>query len=65
MFFFFALKPFLFFEILQKVIEMWEIMKYMTDVPPFPRSEDPIKTRYSNSTIKAMVEQAKKYLQDR
>lgn len=44
---------------------MWEIIKYMADIPPFPQSEDIIKTRYSKPYIEALVKQAKKYLEDR
>lgn len=44
---------------------MWEIIKYMTDLPPFPQSEDPIKTRNTAAAINSLVKQAKKYLEDR
>lgn len=49
----------------QKVIEIWEIMKYMTDIPPFPRTDDAVKVRYSTPVINALVRQGKKYLEDR
>lgn len=44
---------------------MWEIMKYMTDLPPFPHADDAINVRYSKPTTKALVKQGKKYLEDR
>lgn len=46
----------------QKVNEMWNIMKYMTNVTPFPKTQDPLKGR--NQKIQ-LIEQAKKYLEDR
>ncbi|XP_072390532.1 nuclear pore complex protein Nup93-1 [Diabrotica undecimpunctata] len=49
----------------QKVTDMWEIIKYMTQLPPFPKTDDPIKTRNTNTFIDAMVKQAKSYLEDR
>lgn len=48
-----------------KVNDMWEIIKYMVQIPPFPQSEDPIKSRYSKPFIEALVTQGKKYLEDR
>ncbi|RZB77466.1 nuclear pore complex protein Nup93 [Asbolus verrucosus] len=48
-----------------KVKDMWEIIKYMTQLPPFPQSEDQIKTRNSAPVINALVKQGKKYLEDR
>lgn len=46
----------------QKVTEMWNIMKYMTNVTPFPKTQDPLKDRNHKTQL---VEQAKKYLEDR
>ncbi|KAL3282768.1 hypothetical protein HHI36_005935 [Cryptolaemus montrouzieri] len=48
-----------------KVKDMWEMIKYMIDLPPFPHSDDPIKMRYSKPIINALVHQGKKYLEDR
>ncbi|KAK9872915.1 hypothetical protein WA026_020267 [Henosepilachna vigintioctopunctata] len=48
-----------------KVKDMWEMIKYMIDLPPFPQSDDPIKTRYSKHVINALVARGKKYLEDR
>lgn len=44
---------------------MWEIMKYMVDIPSFPSSDNPLKIRDSDPVIKALVHQAKRYLEDR
>lgn len=46
----------------QKITEIWEIMKYMVNVTPFPKSQDPLKVRTDNYQF---VEQAKKYLENR
>lgn len=48
-----------------KIVDMWEIINYMVQLPPFPQSENPIKTRYSKPVIQALVQQGKKYLEDR
>ncbi|CAH0556800.1 unnamed protein product [Brassicogethes aeneus] len=48
-----------------KVKDMWEIIRYMTQTPSFPQSEDAIKTRYSKLYVNALVKQGKKYLEDR
>lgn len=48
-----------------KINDMWEIVKYMVQFPPFPHSDDLIKSRYSKSCIEALVRQGKKYLEDR
>ncbi|XP_066153921.1 nuclear pore complex protein Nup93 [Euwallacea fornicatus] len=48
-----------------KVKDMWEILKYMIQLSPFPQSEDPILGRYSKSIIYDLVCQGKKYLEDR
>lgn len=48
-----------------KVKDMWEMLKYMIDLPPFPHSDDPIKNRYSKPVINALVNRGKKYLEDR
>ncbi|KAJ6638477.1 Nuclear pore complex protein Nup93-1 [Pseudolycoriella hygida] len=45
-----------------KVNDMWELVKYMTNVPPFPKTQDPIKTRNQKTQF---VDQAKKYLENR
>ncbi|KAJ8985830.1 hypothetical protein NQ317_012071 [Molorchus minor] len=44
---------------------MWEIIRYMTQTPPFPQSEDTVKTRNSKHIIEALVRQGRKYLEDR
>lgn len=49
----------------QKVNDMWEIIKYMIQLSPFPQSEDPIIGRYSKPIIQDLVAQGKKYLEDR
>lgn len=41
---------------------MWELVKYMSNVPPFPKTQDPIKTRNQKTQF---VDQAKKYLENR
>ncbi|XP_060518052.1 nuclear pore complex protein Nup93 [Cylas formicarius] len=48
-----------------KVKDMWEIVKYMVKVPSFPQSEDPVNLRNGKGTIEALVQQGKKYLEDR
>lgn len=48
-----------------KVQDMWEIIKYMVQLPPFPQSEDAVKTRNSRPIVEALVNQGRKYLEDR
>ncbi|KAF5296103.1 hypothetical protein FQA39_LY02737 [Lamprigera yunnana] len=48
-----------------KVIDMWEIMDYMTQIPPFPVNECPLATRHHKGVVKILIAQAKKYLEDR
>lgn len=50
---------------LQKVNDMWEMLKYMLELPPYPKNEDPIISRNSKSVKGILVEQAKKYLEER
>lgn len=45
-----------------KVTEIWEILKYMVNVPSFSRGQDPLKSRLNNANL---VGQAKKYLETR
>lgn len=45
-----------------KINEIWEIMKFMTNIPPMPRTQDPIRAR---SQRPHLVDQAKKYLENR
>lgn len=45
-----------------KVTEMWEIMKYMVNVPSFPRTQDPLRSRIQNPHL---ISQGKKYLENR
>lgn len=44
---------------------MWEMLKYMTEIPPFPVGGDPLAARSSKPFVTAFVKQAKKYLEDR
>ncbi|KAG5887107.1 hypothetical protein JTB14_000740 [Gonioctena quinquepunctata] len=48
-----------------KISDMWEIVKYMVQLPPSPEGDDPIKTRNSKTFIEASVKQGKRYLEDR
>ncbi|CAH1994037.1 unnamed protein product [Acanthoscelides obtectus] len=48
-----------------KIADMWEIVNYMVQLPPFPQSDDPIKTRNSTPVVEALVKQARKYLEDK
>lgn len=41
---------------------MWNIMKYMSSVASFSKSQDPLKSRHEKPQF---IEQAKKYLEDR
>lgn len=41
------------------------MLKYMLELPPFPKSEDTIISRNSKSVQMALVSQAKKYLEER
>jgi hypothetical protein len=43
----------------EKILDMWEIIKYMSNVWPIPKSHDPIKHRFQSEP----VDQAKKYLE--
>ncbi|GAB0099912.1 Nuclear pore protein [Sergentomyia squamirostris] len=45
-----------------KIAEMWEIMKYMVNVMPSVRSQDPLRQRSHSGH---MIQQAKKYLEHR
>lgn len=45
-----------------KVNEIWEILKYMVNVPSFSRAQDPLKSRLNNVNL---IAQAKKYLETR
>ena len=44
---------------------MWEIVKYMVDVPLFPKDSDPLAIRYSNPVIEILAERGCKYLENR
>ncbi|XP_050302655.1 nuclear pore complex protein Nup93-like [Anthonomus grandis grandis] len=48
-----------------RVKDMWEIIKYMVQLSPFPNTDDPTKGRYSKPIILDLVGQGKKYLEDR
>lgn len=41
------------------------MLKYMTQIPPFPVGEDLVKMRYSKPVVAALVKQGQKYLEDR
>ena len=41
---------------------MWEIMKYMVNIPAIPKNQDPLKSR---SQRYQLIDQAKKYLENR
>ncbi|XP_023022838.2 nuclear pore complex protein Nup93 [Leptinotarsa decemlineata] len=48
-----------------KISDMWEIIKYMVQLPPFPQGDDPIKIRKSKTVIAGLVKQGLRYLEDR
>ncbi|KAF5308812.1 hypothetical protein FQR65_LT06045 [Abscondita terminalis] len=48
-----------------KINDMWEIMSYMTQIPPLPLTDCPLATRYSKPVVKDLISQAKRYLEDR
>lgn len=43
----------------KKILEMWEIIKFMSNVRPIPKNQDPAKARFQAE----FVDQAKKYLE--
>lgn len=43
----------------KKIYELWEIIKYMSNIRPIPKNQDPVKHRFQME----FVEQAKKYLE--
>jgi nuclear pore complex protein Nup93 len=43
----------------KKILEMWQIVKYMSNVRPIPKNQDPVKHRFQME----FVHQAKKYLE--
>lgn len=43
----------------KKIVDMWEIIKFMSNVRPIPKSQDPAKHRFQSE----FVDQAKKYLE--
>jgi nuclear pore complex protein Nup93 len=43
----------------KKILEMWEIIKFMSNVRPIPKNQDPIKHRFQSE----FVDQAMKYLE--
>lgn len=45
-----------------KVNDIWEIMKYMTNVTPSPRTQDPLRVRHTQTQF---IDQAKRYLENR
>lgn len=44
---------------------MWEMVKSMLTLPPFPKSENAILSRYSKLVKQALVAQARSYLEQR
>ncbi|XP_003707755.2 nuclear pore complex protein Nup93 [Megachile rotundata] len=48
----------------KKIVDMWQMVKYMVDIPPIPK-EDQIKSRSTPVVEKKIVLQARKYLEDR
>lgn len=45
-----------------KVSEMWEILRFMVNVPSFSRGQDPLQSRLNNANL---IGQAKRYLETR
>lgn len=45
-----------------KIAEMWEIIKYMSNIRSIPKTQDPLKARFQKTEF---VDQAKKYLESR
>lgn len=43
----------------KKILEMWEIIKFMSNIRPIPKNQDPIKHRFQSE----FVDQAMKYLE--
>lgn len=43
----------------QKILDMWEIIKYMSNVKVIPKNQDPLKHRFQSE----FVDQARKYLE--
>ncbi|KAK4879895.1 hypothetical protein RN001_008041 [Aquatica leii] len=48
-----------------KISDMWEIMSYMTQIPPLPLNECPLAARYSKPIVQVLISQATRYLEDR
>lgn len=46
------------------MIELWEMLKYMADIPPRPVG-DIIEARFSPSVQNVLISQARKYLEER
>lgn len=53
------------FYFLQKVTDMWEMVKSMLTLPPFPKTGNAIVSRDSKLVKQALVSQAKIYLEQR
>lgn len=51
--------------LLQKVKEMWEIIKTMSNIPALVRDEDPLKARGNSTIQQCLIAQGKKYLEKR
>lgn len=48
----------------KKIVDLWQMVKCMVDIPPTPRG-DQIKSRSSSAIEQRIVSQAKKYLENR
>ncbi|KRT79461.1 hypothetical protein AMK59_8427, partial [Oryctes borbonicus] len=48
-----------------KVNEMWEMIKYMSELPSFPHGSDPVAIRGTDAIIETMANQGRKYLENR
>jgi len=48
----------------KKIVDLWQMVKCMIDIPPIPR-KDQIKSRSTPATEQKIVSQAKKYLENR
>lgn len=50
--------------LLQKVSELWEMVSYMSEVPP-RATGDPLASRMQSQIRNVLIFQARKYLEDR
>jgi hypothetical protein len=54
----------LFMSFMQKVSELWEMIRYMSEVPP-RATGDPLASRVLPQVRNVLISQARKYLEDR